>query len=487
MSDACRYIMAWGIFCVLLCGAGSPTWAQDAPTSGDDLRAALTREIDALRAEAAALRAQRKAAAARHTKREAALREDLDIWRTRREAARREVRQLEAELRELDAALNSMPAPDEEGAQVLGQAPETLAQYGESHPPEDVAGKQPARLRWLFARAARVLENQGRIRVQEQAFFLPEGRRVQGRVAHIGAVGAVGAAADVGGALAPAPGADALQLVAPAPEAARAYVDGEADEAPVILYDPNDDRPIEVFEPEDDAETRRTWRDTIADAAPIGYVILALGALALVIGVVRAGGLIWMTRRERRVGEELLDRVHDEMHHTHDDCADHSEEIAVIEEMVDGRTSAVCRIVRQALAHRHLAIELYEESVQGALVLELGRVARGLSAMRAVAAVAPLLGLLGTVIGMIATFDALTTGGAGDPAALSGGIAQALATTQLGLMVAVPTLLFHSALRSWADRIEAYIEHVAIELSIHIQELIATPEPAHTHTHEEDG
>jgi biopolymer transport protein ExbB len=68
-----------------------------------------------------------------------------------------------------------------------------------------------------------------------------------------------------------------------------------------------------------------------------------------------------------------------------------------------------------------------------------------------VAAVAPLLGLLGTVTGMIETFQAITLFGAGDPKMMSSGISQALITTQLGLVVAIPVLLLHSFLKGRAN------------------------------------
>jgi biopolymer transport protein ExbB len=69
------------------------------------------------------------------------------------------------------------------------------------------------------------------------------------------------------------------------------------------------------------------------------------------------------------------------------------------------------------------------------------------------AAVSPLLGLLGTVTGMIETFQSITLFGTGDPKLMSGGISQALITTQLGLAVAIPLVLFHSLLVGRANRL----------------------------------
>ena len=75
-----------------------------------------------------------------------------------------------------------------------------------------------------------------------------------------------------------------------------------------------------------------------------------------------------------------------------------------------------------------------------------------------VAAVAPLLGLLGTVTGMIATFAVITEHGTGDPRMLSGGISEALITTQLGLIVAIPALLLGNMLNGWSKGLFERVE-----------------------------
>ena len=78
---------------------------------------------------------------------------------------------------------------------------------------------------------------------------------------------------------------------------------------------------------------------------------------------------------------------------------------------------------------------------------------RGLPTVAVLAAVSPLLGLLGTVTGMIETFQSITLFGTGDPKLMSGGISQALITTQLGLAVAIPLVLFHSLLTGRVNRL----------------------------------
>ena len=87
---------------------------------------------------------------------------------------------------------------------------------------------------------------------------------------------------------------------------------------------------------------------------------------------------------------------------------------------------------------------------------------KNLSIIKLLAAVAPLLGLLGTVIGMIETFQAITLFGTGDPKLMAGGISQALVTTMLGLIAAVPLLFIHNILDSRSRAITQIYEEQAI-------------------------
>ena len=86
-------------------------------------------------------------------------------------------------------------------------------------------------------------------------------------------------------------------------------------------------------------------------------------------------------------------------------------------------------------------------------------------AIKLIATVAPLLGLLGTVIGMIETFQAITLFGTGDPKLMAGGISQALVTTMLGLIVAAPLLFMHSYAENYSKTIISFLKKKHQELS----------------------
>ena len=135
--------------------------------------------------------------------------------------------------------------------------------------------------------------------------------------------------------------------------------------------------------------------------------------------------------------------------------------------------SPLGRIVAAGLASRDLERELMKESIE-----EVGRhvvheLERYLNALGTIAAIAPLLGLLGTVIGMIKVFAVVTAHGVGEPRVLAGGISEALITTAAGLTVAIPSLLFHRFLRGRVDALVVTMEQEALRLVGALQHLRA--------------
>lgn len=97
--------------------------------------------------------------------------------------------------------------------------------------------------------------------------------------------------------------------------------------------------------------------------------------------------------------------------------------------------------------------ETLELKLSEAVLKEIPKIEFGLNLLKIIAAVAPLMGLLGTVTGMIITFQAITIFGAGDPKAMAGGISGALVTTVLGLLVAIPTVLLHTVTNGQAKKV----------------------------------
>ena len=97
------------------------------------------------------------------------------------------------------------------------------------------------------------------------------------------------------------------------------------------------------------------------------------------------------------------------------------------------------------------------ETLNAAGRIQVGGLERGLTVLEIIAAITPLLGLLGTVLGMVSVFEAISMQGTGDPRVLSAGISKALVTTIAGLSVAIPSLAFHS----WfSRRVEQYADEM---------------------------
>lgn len=116
------------------------------------------------------------------------------------------------------------------------------------------------------------------------------------------------------------------------------------------------------------------------------------------------------------------------------------------------------RVLAVAQANPGLDPESLELKLHEAVLKERPSIESGLSLLKIIAMVAPLLGLLGTVTGMIITFQMITLFGAGDPKAMAGGISQALITTVLGLVVAIPTVLMHTLVNGKAQRVLHILE-----------------------------
>lgn len=157
----------------------------------------------------------------------------------------------------------------------------------------------------------------------------------------------------------------------------------------------------------------------------IGYLILILGAIGVLMVIHRAISLLFA----RKGIESQISS----------DEPNNKNALGRLQHIASGITSKNLDAI---------SMRLDEQLAEEASLLN-----RGLPTVAVLAAVSPLLGLLGTVTGMIETFQSITLFGTGDPKLMSGGISQALITTQLGLAVAIPLVLFHSLLVGRANRL----------------------------------
>ena len=129
------------------------------------------------------------------------------------------------------------------------------------------------------------------------------------------------------------------------------------------------------------------------------------------------------------------------------------------------QNSPMGRLLAVGLQHHHRAREILRERLEDAgrhIVLDLERF---LNTLGTIAGISPLLGLLGTVMGIIKSFNAISVGGMGDPRLLSAGISEALVCTAAGLCVAIPSLICYRYLRGRVNRILVQMEKDATRFS----------------------
>jgi biopolymer transport protein ExbB len=196
-------------------------------------------------------------------------------------------------------------------------------------------------------------------------------------------------------------------------------------------------------------KARKTLGQYIADGGAVGYVIIALGSLAVLLTIFKALEILRFPVAQLDSVDEILEDLE---HGSQAAAAKRAGEIAGIagEMLTTGvRHATETRVVLEEL--------LFEQILRVRPQLE-----RFLPFLSITAAAAPLLGLLGTVIGMINTFQLITIFGTGDAKSLSSGISEALMTTALGLVVAIPTLILHGALSRMAKRKLGMLEELSV-------------------------
>lgn len=135
--------------------------------------------------------------------------------------------------------------------------------------------------------------------------------------------------------------------------------------------------------------------------------------------------------------------------------------------------SSLHNVVVAVIAHAHTPPNLISTALDDALISEVHRLERFLTTLGTIASISPLLGLLGTVFGMIDVFQTLNQAGSRDPGMFSGGIGEALVTTAVGLCIAIPSLIFH---RHFQRRVEEYSQQLEQEGRLLIGVIVTSTE-----------
>lgn len=180
-------------------------------------------------------------------------------------------------------------------------------------------------------------------------------------------------------------------------------------------------------------------KERIQQGGWIGYIILSLGAIGLFVALLRFMVLTVVGRG----------------------VASQQQSITVSLNNPLGRILSVYNKIGDQ------DIETLSLKLDEAILRETPKIERGIVTLAIIAAITPMLGLLGTVSGMIETFQSITLFGTGDPKLMSGGISKALVTTELGLAVAIPIMLIHSAISSKSNRLVQILDEESSALVAH--------------------
>ena len=322
----------------------------------------------------------------------------------------------------------------------LLQAKESLRKLDKSIEETHSVDKQLAQALTL---ANETLSTDGSVVTTQGTFFLTNGVAVEGEILNIGRIAKYGISTQGSGALAPA--GDGLFKVwdGNTAYAAESVKSGEVSNIDVFLFD-NAEKGIEK-------QDEKTFKDDVKAAGLVGNVIVAIGVIGAVLVLLR----VIMLKRAGANIQKLAAKVNERIEQGDLDGA-----LQACEKNV----SAVSKVIAATLRNLKRDRDHIEDIISESILHESSYIDRFGTTILVIAAIAPLLGLLGTVTGMISTFDIITEFGTGDPKLLSSGISEALLTTKFGLIVAIPMLLVGNLLSSWAKQIKNDLEQAALHM-----------------------
>lgn len=413
------------------------------------LQAAYQREFTFLNNEIRVLEDRLTEVNRNGEQRVASTRNRLEQLESRLLSLRNEVEQRQQELEVLRDESGDTRSTDDVVDQVVQQAESRLETFEVEPFQSEAEGsdRREEELLYIIDNSFRVLERSSQIHTAAGSFFLEDGTRAAGDIVYIGRIGAFGVGDADAGTLAPA-GDGMLRLVerGTAGVARELASDGGASSVaslPIFLFESLQEL-VEIQE-------GQSFADTVEAAGIIGLVILAIGAIAVVLIIARIVILVLVARGSRSAPAAVAESVRQ------------GDLEAAYKKSTELR-GAMGRVLASTVYGLQHNAEGIEDVISEAVLNEQPSLDRFRTVLGVFAAVAPLLGLLGTVTGMITTFDVITQFGTGDPKLLSGGISEALITTEFGLSVAIPTLLVGNLLSSWSDRITSSMEISALRL-----------------------
>ena len=324
---------------------------------------------------------------------------------------------------------------------VLMQATTTLKPYGM----DVVVDKEnyQAALRSIFTYTDKLITQLSSVQSVAGKFYAQDGSEISGTIVKIGNIASYGVSPELSGALVPA-GDNKLKIynATEAKTTAEALNNKQSPEVLNIFLYENSTKEIDDLK-------EKTVVDIINSGGIIGWVIVVLGVIGLLLAIARSFFLMSASTTTDTLTKDTLQEL-----------LKGGVENAL--EFLKSKRGSTARVLKATVRNLDRDREHIEDIVAESILHESSRLDKFGSVILVIAAVSPLLGLLGTVTGMIATFDIITEFGTGDPKLLSGGISIALVTTELGLIVAIPILMIGNLLGGWAEKVKDSMEHSAL-------------------------
>jgi len=301
----------------------------------------------------------------------------------------------------------------------------------------------------------RYVDESSRIRKYRGEFVNTKGHPVQGDIVRIGGIGAVYSSKGAVGYLKPVSSGRELAAVAGDTgygirRALKAFIKGDADHVAVDISGGA------VFM---ELTQKKSFREWIQAGGILVWPIFGIGLLALIFALER----LFFFLRIRTNSDQIIGKITSLVENDRlDECRHYCEE---------NKNYPMCQILSSGLDQIGTTQEVLESSLQEGILRLLPRFERFIPTLGMLAAVAPLLGLLGTVSGMINTFHVITIFGTGDPKLMAGGISEALITTELGLAVAIPVMFIHHFFERRVELIVSDMEEKATAFTLTILKL----------------
>ncbi|MFP4428648.1 MAG: MotA/TolQ/ExbB proton channel family protein [Desulfovermiculus sp.] len=454
-------LIVWIFFCCLV--YGSDVWAEQAESSQiretiqeksgtvaretSEIQALLMEDRDTLQAR---LQELKESVSGLKT----SLQDKKDTLQAMQEDEEKLRQDLESERKEVEEVQGSLVGTAKNLEQLMEKSPfgplmsdhkDHLAKVADR---QDLPGMDEVRS--VVDCGLAVMDQSGQMQRFSGSYMDATGREQNGTLALIGGLTAMYHSKQGTGYLQPDPKSRELMAVGGdlpwlTKRSVQAYMAGDKQEVPVDISKGS------VFAK---ISREQTWGEWFRAGGFLVWPLIGIAGLALVLVAERLVFMLGIRSNSDRIMNQITHLAeNNEWQKCRELCAAH-------------QRAPLCRVIGKALDYVGESRQAVENALQEGVLSQLPRLERFLPTLNVLAAIAPLLGLLGTVTGMISTFQAITIFGTGEPKVMAGGISEALITTQIGLGIAVPIMFLHHLLDRRVDKIIADIEEKGAAFSL---------------------